>query len=169
MIKCDRRGYRARGTSPAELRSSGPKQRPVRVASMLGVSGESARRGVPTDDMKIAYIAGLFDGEGSVMYKQYLEKRKNRPNPSLCWRIRLDVAMTDKDTIKHIYDTLMVGWWGPRTVRPGRKPQWRWSTSYHGAKQVAKLFLPYAITKKELLQKIVDHYEQEKGNQRRKD
>ena len=39
---------------------------------------------------------------------------------------------------------------------------------YHGAKQVAKLFLPYAITKKELLQKIVDHYEQNKGNQRRK-
>ena len=106
----------------------------------------------------IAYLAGLFDGEGSVMYKQYLEKRKNRPNPSLCWRIRLDVAMTDKDTVKHIYDTLMVGWWGPRTVRPGRLPQWRWSTSYRGANEVAKLFLPYAITKKEVLQKIVDHY-----------
>ena len=158
---------RDRGTSSAVLRSSGPKQRPARVATTLGVSGESVRRDVPSNDM-IAYIAGLFDGEGSVMYKQYLEKRKNRPNPSLCWRIRLDVAMTDKDTIKHIYDTLMVGWWGPRTVRPGRKPQWRWSTSYHGAKQVAKLFLPYAITKKELLQKIVDHYGQNKGNQKRK-
>ena len=148
---------RDRGTSPAELRSSGPKQRPERVATKLGVSGENARRGVPTDDM-IAYLAGLFDGEGSVMYKQYLEKRKNRPNPSLCWRIRLDVAMTDKDTIKHIYDTLMVGWWGPRKVRPGRLPQWRWSTSFRGANEVAKLFLPYAITKKEVLQKIVDHY-----------
>ena len=31
-----------------------------------------------------------------------------------CWRIRLEVAMTDKETIKHIYDTLDVGWWGPR-------------------------------------------------------
>ena len=59
-------------------------------------------------DSEIAYLAGLFDGEGSVMYKQYLEKRKNRPNPMFCWRIRLDVAMTDKNTIKHIYDTLMV-------------------------------------------------------------
>jgi len=41
---------RDRGTSPAELRSSGPKQRPERVATKLGVSGESARRGVPADD-----------------------------------------------------------------------------------------------------------------------
>ena len=41
---------RARGTSPAVLRSSGPKQRPERVATKLGVSGESPRRGVSTDD-----------------------------------------------------------------------------------------------------------------------
>jgi len=41
---------RARGTSPAELRSSGPKQRPERVATKLGVSGESARRGVSAND-----------------------------------------------------------------------------------------------------------------------
>ena len=46
------RGYQARGTSPAELRSSGPKQRPERVATTLGVSdGESIRRDVPADEM----------------------------------------------------------------------------------------------------------------------
>ena len=43
---------RDRGTSPAELRSSGPKQRPERVATKLGVSGESVRRDVSTNDMK---------------------------------------------------------------------------------------------------------------------
>ena len=41
---------RDRGTSPAVLRSSGPKQRPERVATKLGVSGESVRRDVPADD-----------------------------------------------------------------------------------------------------------------------
>ena len=41
---------RARGTRPAELRSSGPKQRPERVATKLGVSGESVGRDVPADD-----------------------------------------------------------------------------------------------------------------------
>ena len=45
------RGYQARGTSPAELRSSGPKQRPERVATTLGVSdGESIRRDGPADE-----------------------------------------------------------------------------------------------------------------------
>ena len=41
---------RDRGTSPAELRSSGPKQRPERVATTLGVEGESTGRSVPDND-----------------------------------------------------------------------------------------------------------------------
>ena len=41
---------RDRGTSPAVLRSSGPKQRPERVATKLGVSGESVGRDVPAND-----------------------------------------------------------------------------------------------------------------------
>ena len=44
------RSDRDRGTSPAELRSSGPKQRPERVAPKLGVEGESIRRDVPVND-----------------------------------------------------------------------------------------------------------------------
>ena len=65
---------RDRGTSPAVLRSSGPKQRPERVATTLGVSGESARRGVPADEMKqpiwvnedaeyCKYLAKFFKGK----------------------------------------------------------------------------------------------------------
>ena len=48
----EKRIDRDRGTSSAVLRSSGPKQRPERVATKLGVSGENARRSVSTDDMK---------------------------------------------------------------------------------------------------------------------
>ena len=49
----EKRIDRDRGTSPAVLRSSGPKQRPERVATTLGVSdGESIRRDVPANDMK---------------------------------------------------------------------------------------------------------------------
>ena len=40
----------ARGTSPAELRSSVPKQQPERVATKTGVSGESIGRDVPSDE-----------------------------------------------------------------------------------------------------------------------
>ena len=45
---------RDRGTSSAVLRSSGPKQRPERVATKLGVSdGESVGRDVPADEMEV--------------------------------------------------------------------------------------------------------------------
>jgi hypothetical protein len=54
---------RDRGTSPAELRSSGPKQRPERVATTLGVSGESVRRDVPADEMDfINHLQKFFKG-----------------------------------------------------------------------------------------------------------
>ena len=65
---------RDRGTSPAELRSSGPKHSAERPATKLGVSGESARRSVPADDMKqpiwinedeeyCKHLARFFKGE----------------------------------------------------------------------------------------------------------
>ena len=44
---------RDRGTSSAVLRSSGPKHSAERPATTLGVSGESPRRGVSTDDMNV--------------------------------------------------------------------------------------------------------------------
>ena len=49
----EKRIDRDRGTSPAVLRSSGPKQRPERVATTLGVrDGESIRRDVPSNEIK---------------------------------------------------------------------------------------------------------------------
>ena len=57
------RGYQARGTSPAELRSSGPKQRPERVATMPGVSGENIRRDVPADEMNTVRFEEHTDKE----------------------------------------------------------------------------------------------------------
>ena len=65
----------ARGTSPAELRSSGPKQRPERVATTLGVEGESARRGVPNNDNE--YRSG---GAYRAMLKLFRENLKNENN-----------------------------------------------------------------------------------------
>ena len=45
---------RARGTSPAVLRSSGPKLRPEEGSvEPLALDGESIRRDVPADDMNV--------------------------------------------------------------------------------------------------------------------
>jgi len=55
---------RARGTSPAVLRSSGPKQRPERVATTLGVKEESIGRDVFLDDKDfITHLQKFFKGE----------------------------------------------------------------------------------------------------------
>jgi|TARA_R110002012_G_scaffold276206_1_gene463099 hypothetical protein len=62
----------ARGTSPAELRSTGPKQRPERVATTPGVEGESIRRDVPDNDNE--YRSG---GAYRAMLKLFRENLKN--------------------------------------------------------------------------------------------
>ena len=65
----------ARGTSPAELRSTGPKQRPERVATTPGVEGESAGRSVPDNDNE--YRSG---GAYRAMLKLFRENLKNENN-----------------------------------------------------------------------------------------
>ena len=64
-----------------------------------------------TDDM--AYIAGLFDGEGCVTCKQKPTNRKDRGGKIYNqWYIRCEIAMTDKYVVEWIYDTLGFGWFG---------------------------------------------------------
>ena len=48
-----------------------------------------------------AYIAGLFDGEGSVTYKKYRERKKKGNNVKYydCWRIVMEIAMTDQSVL----------------------------------------------------------------------
>ena len=48
------------------------------------------------NDTDKAYIAGLFDGEGSVSYKQYMRKRAHNKKAYPTWQIRLEIAMTDQ-------------------------------------------------------------------------
>ena len=63
---------RDRGTSPAELRSSGPKQRPERVATTLGVEGESTGRSVPDNDNE--YRCGGAYRAILAMFAKHLKK-----------------------------------------------------------------------------------------------
>ena len=67
------RGYQARGTSPAELRSSGPKQRPERVATMPGVSGENIRRDVPADEMNTVRFEEHTDKEYAEQCRKFFK------------------------------------------------------------------------------------------------
>ena len=45
---------------------------------------------------KIAYIAGLFDADGSVQYKQYMKKRDKNKKAYPTWNIRMEISMNIK-------------------------------------------------------------------------
>ena len=44
----------------------------------------------------IAYIAGLFDGEGHIQYKQSMRKRPHNTKAYPTWSLRMEMAMTDE-------------------------------------------------------------------------
>jgi len=74
----------------------------------------------------------------------------------------MEVAMTDLDCIKNFYDIVQVGsihFKGIGKGSLGKKDQWRWRCSHQKALHLAKLFLPYAVAKREKLFKIINHYE----------
>ena len=111
----------------------------------------------------IIYIAGLFDGEGSIQYKQYMRKKPHNKKPYPNWSIRMEIAMTDREVIQWVAETLDCGTWGERKVQKGRKRQWRWRCGFRDAFFVARLLWPYAKVKLHKIEQIIDHYTPEFG------
>ena len=114
-----------------------------------------------------AYIAGLFDGEGTITYKKYYERKKkgNVVNKYNCWRISMEIAMTDEQVIRWVHEVLQVGSVIKRNVKglnkAGKKykTQWRWRCTFRDALYVCKLLWPYAIVKLHKIEQVIDHYE----------
>ena len=118
---------------------------------------------------EIAYLAGLFDGEGCIQIKKQWEakKRAGKPKRYKVWRISMEISMTDKDIIDWVHKTVGVGTVliNVKNKSPSSKPhwktQWRWRCSHRQAYKVCKMIWPYSQVKLELVEKIIDHYEPE--------
>ena len=114
---------------------------------------------------QLAYMAGLFDGEGSVDYKKRFHKRKNKPRAYWYQCITCEMAMTDKPVMVWFHENIQLG--VLRLLikskqaggKPHHKDQWRWRCTHRDAYKFAKLIIPYARVKREKLQKIINHYE----------
>ena len=108
-----------------------------------------------------AYVAGLFDGEGSVYFKRMDKIKHKRPGKHVhkVWIVRMEMAMTDKDTIKWCHELFGCGHFGERKVQKGYKRQWRWRVSHRDALYVAKIMWPYSQVKLHKIEQIIDHYE----------
>ena len=119
----------------------------------------------------ISYLAGLFDGEGCVQYKQRIETKKKHKGPGTrktkVWRISLEMSMTDHGVMEWVHNLVKCGTLKLNiknkspSAKPHYKDQWRWRCSHRDAYGVAKLMWPYAIVKLHKLEQIIDHYEPE--------
>ena len=61
----------------------------------------------------IAYIAGLFDGEGSIHFKRAPEKKKkHRGKPGYRWsnslRLSMEITMTDQSVLMWVHEILLL-------------------------------------------------------------
>ena len=121
---------------------------------------------------EVGYIAGLFDGEGSLHIRRGLEKKKkHRGKPgyrmSNSMRISMEIAMTDEFVIRWVHEILGVGTVIRRDVKgltkTGKKfkTQWRWRCTFRDCYYVCKLLWADAKVKLHKIEQVIDHYEPE--------
>tara|TARA_R100001594_G_scaffold2462_2_gene9653 strand:+ start:3980 stop:4399 length:420 start_codon:yes stop_codon:yes gene_type:complete len=114
----------------------------------------------------IAYIAGLFDGEGSIEFTKRKEKKKNGIYD--CRRISMEIAMTDKSVLVWVHEVLGVGTLTKKPRKGLRKNgtkylmQYRWRCTFRDAYYVCRLLWPHAHTKLPKIQQVIEHYSNEK-------
>ena len=117
----------------------------------------------------VAYIAGLFDGEGSIYYARRPEKKKKHKGPGFRYtnsmRISMEISMTDKSVIHWVHKILGVGTVIERPRKGLRKDgtpylrQYKWRCTFRDAFYVCCILWPYAHTKLPKIQKVIDHYD----------
>ena len=114
----------------------------------------------------VAYIAGLFDGEGSIQYKKYPEKK--RSGTYNCWRIVMEISMTDQSVLRWVLEVLGCGTLTKKPRKGLRKDgtkylmQYRWRCTFRDAYYVCILLFPYAHTKLSKIQQVIEHYSKKK-------
>ena len=122
-----------------------------------------------------AYIAGLFDGEGSIHFKRGIEKKKKHGGKpgyrySNSMRISMEITMTDRSVLVWVHEVLGCGTLRPKRVKGKRKdgtkylPQWKWRCTFRDAYQVCCLIWPWAHVKIEKIQQVIEHYSHIKMN-----
>ena len=115
-----------------------------------------------------AYIAGLFDGEGSIYFAKRPEKKKKHNGKgyrtSMSQRISMEVTMTDQSVIRWLHEVLGVGTVVKKPRKGLRKDgtkylmQWKWRCTFRDAHFVCSVIWPWSHTKLPKIQQILEHY-----------
>ena len=112
------------------------------------------------NEVDAAYIAGLFDGEGCITYKKYKERKKkgNVVKEYDCWRICMEIAMTDYSVLVWLNEVLGCGTLNKKPRKNGHKMQYRWRCVFRDAYSVCCLLWPFAHVKLDKIQKVIEYY-----------
>ena len=123
-------------------------------------------------EVDIAYIAGLFDGEGSINIKRGVEKKKKHKGKGYrttnSMRISMEITMTDQSVLIWVHEVLGVGTLRPKRVKGLRKDgtpylkQYKWRCTIRDCYQVCLLLWPFAHVKLDKIQKVIEHYSGQK-------
>ena len=120
-------------------------------------------------DTDKAYIAGLFDGEGSINFTRRPEKKKKHKGKpgyriSNSLRLSMEVTMTDRSVIIWLHEVLGCGT-VTKKPRKGKRVdgtnylmQYRWRCTFRDAYYVCCLLWPWAHTKLPKIQQVIEHY-----------
>ena len=119
-------------------------------------------------DTDKAYIAGLFDGEGSINFTRRPERKKKHKGKgyriSNSMRISMEIAMTDQSVLMWLHEVLGVGTLIDKPRKGRRKDgtkylmQYRWRCTFRDAYYVCCLIWPFAHTKLPKIQQVLNHY-----------
>ena len=124
------------------------------------------------EDIDKAYIAGLFDGEGSIHIRRGIEKKKKHKGRSgyrlsNSLRLSMEITMTDRSVLMWVHQILGVGTLTPKKVNGKRVDgtpylkQYRWRCTFRDAYYVCCLIWPWAHTKLPKIQRVIEHYTQQ--------
>ena len=115
-----------------------------------------------------AYIAGLFDGEGSIYFAKRLEKKKKHKGEGYrlanAQRISMEITMTDRSVLQWVHEVLKVGTLVKKPRKGLRKDgtkfltQWKWRCTFRDAYYVCTLIWPWSHTKLPKINQILEHY-----------
>ena len=119
-------------------------------------------------DTDKAYLAGLFDGEGSIYFAKRPEKKKKHKGKgyriSISQRISMEITMTDESVIRWVHEVVGCGTVNKKPRKGLRKDgtkylmQYKWRCTFRDAYYVCCMMWPWSHTKLPKVRQIIDHY-----------
>ncbi len=107
----------------------------------FAIANECERITIPLSSDRIAYLAGIIDGEGCISFGGRLKKKYVT--------VTLQITNTNRTLIDWLSENLGGSIYERRDIRPNRKQSWLWSCAGRRATEIIRTVSPYLIVKKE--------------------